>query len=210
MADLFYSYREPGDRSNTPPLLVRFEETTEQNAAITQATGIATFDHKLVALVSAPGARSEAACEVERTLPDGTVKRHPLNSFKYGEAAKLYKAGKEQTNIGTPLEHLPGINPAYVLNLKARGIHSIEMLHGASDNLSGELMGYRHWKEKAKDFIEVREKEAPKKHLEAELKQRDDTIANLQRQLDELVSRLGEPEKRKPGRPPKAEVAQAA
>jgi hypothetical protein len=210
MPDLFYSYREPGSPPNTPALLVRFEETSEQNVLITQATGVATFDHKLVALVSAPGSRSEAACEVERVLPDGTIKRHPLNSFKYAEALKLFKAGKEQTNIGTPLDQLPGIVPAYILNLKARGIHSIEMLDGASDNLSGELMGYRHWKEKARAYIETREKEAPKKQLEAALKQKDDQIANLQRQLDELVERLGEPEKRKPGRPRKEELLQAA
>lgn len=210
-APSIFRWRDPAWPQNLPSLVVIFREEAHLNDEWTTGNGYKTYDNVLMALVSPPGqVKSTAACEIERRLPDGTLKPHPINSRKYADAVKLYKEGKGGGAAGTPLKEL-GLEPGLIATMRARGIHSIEMLAEMSDGAGDELMGFRTFREKAQKFMALREKEAPTKRLEMELKQRDDMIASLQRQLNDLTAAVDAHEiKRGPGRPPKVREQEAA
>lgn len=189
-----YSWKDPSADPRTPALSIHFVHESVANAQFS-AGGVQHYDDVLMAYVAPMGMpKSNAACEIERTLPDGTVVVNAFNMAKYGAAVRLYKAGTSAEELGTPLRDLIGMTPALVMNLKAKGLHTVEMLADTADSMSGELMGFWEWRDKARKHIEAREKNAPTVRLEMELAQRDETIASMQRQLEELRA-LVEPAK---------------
>jgi len=204
-----FRYKDPNMDPRHPGMSVRFREHAEKNDPASLEQGFDVFDNVLVAYVAPVGMpKSEASCEIERKLPDGTVKPHPIHSKKYAELVKLYKEGAGEGSVGTPLSLL-NLPPGTIASLKARGIHTVEMLADLSDSAGGEMMGYRETREKAQQFLALREKNAPMIKLEAiEEKHRQET-ESLRRQIAELEERFGHPEKRGPGRPRK-EVPEAA
>lgn len=203
---VMFRWKNPNEPAHEKALMVRFEVISQRNEAATADNGgIPTFDSVLMAYVAPIGMpRSDAACEIERTLPDGTVVPNRFNSAKYAEVIRQYKAGADAVHLGTPLKEMPGIDPGMIANLKARGIHTVEMLAEAPDSANGDLMGLMGWVEKAKNYVALVAKEAPGKHLKAELEKRDKELASLQRQFDELKGAMlanGIEPKRRPGRP---------
>lgn len=201
--NVLFRYREPNAPANQPGMSVRFREHEEKNEAASAASGYDTYDNVLVAYVAPVGQpKSEASCEIERRLPDGSVKPHPIHSRKYAELVKLYKEGAGEGAIGTPLKLL-NLTPGTIASLRARGVHSVEMLADLSDSAGGEMMGFRGDREKAQQFLALREKNAPLVAVDALKEEHAKEIASLQRQIAELNERFGEPEPRKPGRPRK-------
>lgn len=190
-----YRWKDPSLPPNAPALQVYFLQEPQVNAEATAATGVQTYDNVLTAYVAPMGMpKSNVAHEIERTLPDGTVKTNLFYANKYGEQVKAYKAGTGAEELGTPLRDLVGMTPAVIMNLKSRGVHTVEMLAEMQDSAGGDLMGFWDWRDRARKHIEAREKEAPTKRLEMELASRDALIASMQRQLDEMKASLAEEE----------------
>lgn len=188
-----YRWKDPSLPPGAPQLSVHFERHSQVNTAVTTATGKQSYDDVLIAVVAPMGMpKSNVHAEIERVLPDGTVIAHEHNMAKYGEQVRLYKAGTGAEAVGTPLRDLISITPATIMNLKARGLHTVEMLADTPDSMSGDMMGFWDWRDKARKHIEAREKNAPTVRLEMELAQRDETIGSLQRQLDELKALVDE------------------
>jgi len=188
-APQFYRWKDPTLPPNAPALAVYFVQDAQVNEAVTRETGKQTYDNVLIIYVAPMGMpKSNVAYEVKRTLPDGTEKINQPVAYKYAEQIRLYEAGTTAEAAGTPLRDLIGMTPATNLTLKARGIHTIEMLAEIPDSGGGELMGFYELRDRARKYLEAREKEAPAKHLEAELKARDDEIASLKRQMNELAA----------------------
>lgn len=186
-----FRWKDPAVDPHLPALAIYFEPTPVINDEVTRQTGKQTYDDVLIAYVAPIGQpKSEASHEIERRLPDGTVKVNHFYSMKYAEPLKHYKAGAEAETLGTPLKDLIGMTPAIAMNLKARGIHTVEMLAEMPDAAGNDLMGFWDLRDRAKRHLEAREKEAPAKHLEAELKARDDEIASLKRQMNELAAMM--------------------
>lgn len=206
-----FRWKDPASHPQAPALAIYFEPMAQVNDAATRETGKQTYDNVLIAYVAPIGQpKSEASHEVERTLPDGTVKVNHHYAMKYAEPLKFYKAGTEAETLGTPLRDLLGMTPATAMNLKARGVHTIEMMAEMPDSAGNDMMGFWDLRDRAKKHLEAREKEAPAKHLEAELAQRDALITSQQRQIDELRALIGDqPERRGPGRPRKTDVERA-
>src|SRR5262245_8856400 len=108
-----YRWRDPQWPTHLPSLSVYFVEEPQVNAEATAQTGIQTYDSVLVAYVAPAGMpKSNVAHEIRRRLPDGTVKNHPVNDFKYAEQLKHFDAGTEAEALGTPLKDLIGMTPA--------------------------------------------------------------------------------------------------
>lgn len=204
-----YRWRDPNWPREIPSLSVHFIMESQVNAEWTAKTGVQTYDNVLIAYVAPMGMpKSNAAHEIERTLPDGQVKVNQFYAGKYGEQIKHYKAGTMAETIGTPLKDLVGMTPAMAMNLRGRGIHTIEMLAEMPDGAGNELMGFWDLRDRAKKHLEHREKNAPMVKLEAMEEAHKAEVASLRRQLDELLARVGdEPQKRGPGRPPKVQEA---
>jgi hypothetical protein len=207
--NVLFRYKDPNMDPRHPGLSVRFREHEEKNDKASAESGFDTYDNVLVAYVAPVGQpKSEASCEVERKLPDGTVKVHAVNSRKYADLIKLYKEGAGEGSVGTPLKLL-NLTPGTIASLRARGIHSVEMLGDISDSGGAELMSFREYRDKAQQFLALREKNAPMVAVDALKEEHAKEIASLRRQLEEMNERFGEPEARKPGRPRK-EAAEAA
>lgn len=186
-AQVIYRWKDPSLPPDAPALAVYFLEDAQVNETVTRETGVQTYDSVLVAYISPMGRpKSNAAHEIKRTFPDGTVKVNQLYANKYGEQLKAYEAGHSAEALGTPLKDLVGMSKATAMNLRARGISTIEMLADMTDNAGGDIMGFWELRDKAKKHIETREKNAPKVHLEMELAERDRLIASMQRQMDDL------------------------
>lgn len=186
-----FRWKDPSEPQHVPALTVEAKVLSLRNEEWTAQTGKPSFDSVLMFNVSAPGmVRSNAACEIERTLPDGTVKKNAANSYKYASVLEAYRKGAESGHLGTPLTELPGMDPGLMSNLKARGIHTVEMLSETSDSAIGDLMGLMGWIDRAKKHLTAIEKAAPGKHLEAELKKRDDAYADLSRQFEDLKAAI--------------------
>lgn len=182
-----YTWKDPRSNPNEKPLACHFVEEKEVNEEVTAQTGVQTYNNVLTIHVYPLGQpKSDVAHEIERTLPDGTVKVNQFNANKYGGPLALYRAGRTAESAGTPLRDLPGMSAGTEANLKARGIHTIEMLAEMSDGSAQDIMGFWALREKANTFMQVKRENAPGIKMAAELAERDQTISSLQRQLDEL------------------------
>ncbi len=203
-------WRDPQADPRSAPLVVFFKEQAQRNKDVSEKEGYDCFDNVLIAEVqSGAQAKSSVCIEIERKHPNGTTVINQYNYRKYKQVVDDWKSGSAGLGVGTPLTFLPGMDAGRIASLKAQGVHWIESLADMPDSSAGEMMGFHKLKQEAGKFLELREKNAPMVKMDAELKQRDDTIANLQRQLDDLIARFGEaPEQRRgPGRPRKEEAA---
>ncbi len=207
-----YPWRDPMAPPQSPALCVYFMNEEKLNEAVTAATGINTFDNVLTAYISAkPQDKSNVAHEIRRTFPDGTVKQTAM-AFKYAEPLKHYDAGTAAEALGTPLKEILGIHPGAIMSLKARGISTIEVLAGLPDSSGQELMGFWEWRDKARNYIAHREKNAPLvkvEALEAKHKKEMDALQAKVDALSALVQTMPVPPevpiaRRGPGRPKNA------
>ncbi len=193
-----FRWKDPSLPPGAPALQVFFLEEAKVNDAETEKTGIQTYDNILVAYVSPMGmAKSNVAKEFERTLPDGTVIVNRENSAKYAEQVKHYKAGTDSAAVGTPLKDLIGMTPAIQMGLRARGVHTIEMLGDMPDAAGNDFMGFWELREKAKKHLETREKNAPMVRVEALEAKHAEEVAALKQQIEELAALVNKPEKTK-------------
>lgn len=197
-----YRWKDPTLPPNAPALSVYFLQEPQVNSEETAKTGVQTYDNVLIAYVAPMGMpKSNAAHEVERTLPDGTVKVNPYIAAKYGEQIKLYKAGTASEAVGTPLRDLVGMTAATAMNLKARGIHTIEMLGDMPDASGGDVMGFWELRSRAQKHMEHRKENAPAVRMDAMEAAHQKEVADLKKQIEELAAMVNTPEKRGPGRP---------
>lgn len=191
-----YSWKDRTLPPNAPALQIYFLQEPQVNAEATEKTGVQTYDNVIVGYVSPMGMpKSNVALEMERQLPDGTVKVHQINATKYAEPLSLFKKGIASESTGTPLRDLVGITPAIIMTMKAKGIHTVEMLADMPDAAGQDLMGFWEWREKARKHIEHREKNAPMVKLEAIEERHKKEIADLQQQVHDLTAILN---KKKP------------
>lgn len=128
-------------------------------------------------------------------------------------AYEAWKRGQEIPDNGTPLAAWAGVSPEQVEALKSIGLRTVEAVADLTDREITEkpMPGLRTLREMAKRFVTTLDKGA----VTGALKQKDDEIAALKAQLDELADlvrgKTEEPEedseevvKRGPGRPRKA------
>lgn len=203
-----YRWKDPNLSPNAPALQVYFLQEPQVNADATAESGVQTYDNVLIAVVAPMGMpKSNVHHEVERVLPDGKVKIKPEYAAKYAEQIKLYKAGVGSEATGTPLRDLIGMTPATIMNLKTRGIHTVEMLADMPDGAGGEMMGFWDFREKARKHIELREKNAPMVRMEAIEARHKAEVDALKQQLADLTAAVN---KRGPGRPRKEEQQEEA
>lgn len=104
-----------------------------------------------------------------------------------------FKAGiaADEQSSGTPLKHMPGISAAQVRELEHFHVKTVEQLAEMADEHASKFMGIQALKSKARQFILVTKGEAPLLMVKAELQQRDDQIAALRAQVEQLIQLRG-------------------
>lgn len=124
-----------------------------------------------------------------------------------------WRNGQQLPETGTPLAAWPGVSPEQADALKMMGIRSVEEYANASDGVinSVPFPGARELKAAAQSYL----KSADRQAITNDLAKKDDEIATLKEQLEEMRQmflesqgiKADEPKRR--GRPPKSEDAAA-
>ena len=109
---------------------------------------------------------------------------------RWPQAWEAYESKAVQVHEGTPLDMWPNaaLTKTDVLNMKARGIHTVEMLAQVNDtNLDSLGLGGRSMRDKAAAWLKNAGGGAEVMRLAAENKTLKDDIAFMKLQLDELL-----------------------
>lgn len=126
---------------------------------------------------------------------------------RFHEEYGRFKAGEQEAAqaVGTPLSQWPAISRALAKDFAALNIHTVEQLAQLSDTGKQAFgMGANEWSVKAKAFLETASNSATAQKYASENEALKRDIELLKGQIAEISARSGQPEKRGPGRPPKA------
>jgi hypothetical protein len=116
---------------------------------------------------------------------------------QWAAAFGRYKEGLEPSVDGVPLEAWARLTPAQVANYKALGVKTVENVAGMSDQVCNKVaMGAMADRTAAKAYLESAKDGALAQKQALVIERQDQTIADLQRQINELAA-LAEKPKRK-------------
>jgi hypothetical protein len=111
---------------------------------------------------------------------------------QYAQQYQAFKNKQEQPITGTPLSVLPFLTMAQVADLNAASVKTAEQLVSMPDVLAQKFMGMNSLRKRAKDFLDAAAGNAPVERLNKELEARDNTIATLQKALDDQGKKIEE------------------
>jgi len=169
---------EDGQQSEADKrLLVLFYRATVKNEPKSIEAGRPIFDEIDLVKIITPGSR-------DSFVGDATLEYQQ----RFAPQWARYKAGREQTSSGTPLNQLPWMSIAQVEEFKAVGCHTIEQLVGMSDAVSQKFMGHHDLKRRAQLYLDAAKDAAPTLKMQAELEKRDEEIKTLQTQVAALLA----------------------
>lgn len=132
----------------------------------------------------------DATCNVVRPVTKS-------DTIEFAREYMAFKAGQEAPIEGTPLTVVPFLTKAQCLEMAAVGIKTCEQLRDISDVNGQKFMGFQGLRRKVIAYLESAEKNAGAQKLQAELEKRDEAIAGLQRQIEEMVKAASRAEKGK-------------
>jgi hypothetical protein len=105
---------------------------------------------------------------------------------EYAKWKQSQPTSEEQMNSGTLLENLPGMLPSQIADLKHFNIRTVEHLANTSDSNVQKVGAINALKQRAKDYLATAAGMAPTTELRAAIKEKDNQIAALERQMKEL------------------------
>lgn len=167
------------------PLLRFYTEPVEQTALSAQEGRPVYKDVDYVGITN-PGSRDEVVLVAEKK-----AKTDEYVAWAY----KKWKATQEQVVDGTPVETVPFLGKAVVLELKAINIHTLEQLALAPEPALQRMMGLRDLKKKAEAYIAAAKDSALVSKMQHELNQRDNEIAAMKAQIAQMSARFDEMQK---------------
>lgn len=109
---------------------------------------------------------------------------------RFPQEWKNFLAGVKESEQagGTPLKLMPGISAAQVRELEHFHVHTVEQLADIADANASKFMGIQALKNEARAYLLRAKEGAAGKTLARELEKRDLQIANLESQLQQLLS----------------------
>lgn len=187
-----------------------FEMRAIPNPRKSREQGRPIFDELEYVMIYIVGDKNTVASE---RVKDEHRKRWP-NEYA------AFKAGRQQSSSGTPIEQWPALGISQVAEFKALHIHTVEDLAALTDAGIGKIgVGGRTWVERAKAFLEAASGGAPADRLQHENDQLRAQLDAMERKFADLSARveerlgddapavsgslIGESERRGPGRPRK-------
>lgn len=174
-------------------LFVRFRLDQVKNEQKSIEAGRHIYEDLACVRVQVPGDKDNVIDE-PITLDRGVLSNpgHPKNyPLRFPKQWAAFKAGQSQeATSGTPLKHWPQIGRAEAAEMAYFGIHTVEQLAGMSDSTAQRGMNWQSRKQAAQDFLSAAKDGAHLTQLRAELDKRDEQIAGLQKQHDDLVASL--------------------
>jgi hypothetical protein len=110
-----------------------------------------------------------------------------VDEHRWPEEWRAYREKRTNPTVGTPLDKLPFLTKAQVLEFQATGIRTAENLRDMPDSVSQKFMGINAVRSRVKAFLDAAEGVAISDKYQAELQTRDEQIAALQKQMQELL-----------------------
>ncbi len=188
--------REAGAPQQVPQLGVGFFVRPVQHSKQSKLAGHPVFVDREWFVCVVPGDRNS---RIERPATDMDKRRFPVSyaAFKATET-------KAPVN-GFRIEEWPQVTRAMAMTLKAAHIDTVEALAEVGDgNIDKIGHSGRELRSKAQAFVAMAKDSAAVQAIKAESDRKDATLADMQRQINELAAQL---QKRGPGRPPNVNAA---
>src|SRR5688572_1284608 len=193
-------------------LQVRF--TTEErlnHAMMTRVSEINIAHEDRAALLDHAGKLKEAEEERAKKLPEGNIYRKvefitiavpgskdtihrpviPADKARFRAKYEAFKNAQGEPVEGTPVEQLPEIKHTQVTDLKYVGVTTIEQLAKVADSSPMmNMMGGVGLKQRAAAWVAKNRKSSVITQTNEALKERDDKIEALQKQMAELLASM--------------------
>jgi len=184
-------------------VMIFFHDVAVQNNAKTREAGRPIFETKTFLQKIVPGDR---LLDVDRPMRPGDPEEFP-------EAWARYQAKQENRIDGTPIEAWPIMTVTMAAEMKALRIYTVEQFASLPDSAGRNIMGFSDLRDKARRFLLAAKDSALLEKTAAANAEKDQTIAELTKQVRDLTEKVaaltgGQPARKKPG--PKAKAAVAA
>lgn len=158
-------------------LLVRFFMKNTQDKTESAKQGRPIFKERECIEIRFPGNRSDA---VARPATDA-------DKMRFHRHYEAFLKRTEAPSEGTPLLEWGGISRTQAEELAFYHVKTVEHLANLAENHCRQFMGIQELKRKAKEFIAAAEAGVSIAELKEELKRRDEQIATMQKQMDEIL-----------------------
>ena len=178
--------QQQGQMPNKHGLYVEFYLDAVPDPAATLEAGHPKFKEVPFVMIMVPGDKTSV---IRRPVRTGQHRKDDNNRFHNEYVAFLQK--KDAPVDGYPLTEWAAISKSQVLELQYFGFKTVEHLANITDTNAQKGMGLITLRNKARLFIETSKEGAPLLRMQEELKGRDDLIAALQMQMDEMKTELG-------------------
>ena len=179
-------------------LIVRFYYDGLQNSEKTEAAGRPIFDEVEFIEIRIPGEKNEIRARPVRYR----------DRLEFAAAYAAFKNGQAAPASGTPLDKLPFLTKAQVLEFQAVGLKTAENLRDMSDANAQRFMGINTVRKRVADFLAAADGNAPLEQMRSELEKRDAEIEVLRQQVAGIAGRVDAVPPKRRGRPPKVRAAE--
>ena len=175
------------EQNNSHGLYAEFYPHAVQNKQKTLEAGRPIYEEMDYIRIMVPGDKSSV---IERPIRMGNTPMH--DNHRFAREFALYKQGSEQQLVGTPLVEWPVISRSQCKELDFFNVKTVEQLADMPDTAVQNFAGVGQLRELAKRFMVQAKEGAPLLQMQTELGVRDEQIANMQAQINELIGELGE------------------
>lgn len=176
----------PQNNGRSPRPVLRFYTEPVEQTALSAQEGRPVYKDVDYVGITNPGSRDEIVL---------VASKKAATDEYIAWAYKKWKATQEQVVDGTPVETVPFLSKAVVMELKAINIHTLEHLASAPEPALQRMMGLRDLKKKAEAFIAAAKDTAVVSKMQHELSQRDAEIASLKASMAQMSARFDEMQK---------------
>jgi len=147
--------------------------------------------------IKIPGNRNSGVC---RPAKPRDIQRFP----RHYQAFKNRVEGEEDKIEGTLLAEWPVVTRSMVEELAFYNVKTVEQLANMSDSNSQQFMGMTSLKIKAQQWLDAAKEQKAATELQSELDKRDEQIAAMQAQIEELMAAQKAPKAKRKKAAPKA------
>ena len=125
---------------------------------------------------------------------DNVIHREVMESDKirWPKEYEAFKAGKDEQTEGTPLSAWPVMTSEQVEELRYFKIFTVEQLADLRDDLAQKFAGINSLRVRARDFLALAKDTSVATKMRADLEARDQRIAALEKQIEDLGKKMDE------------------
>ncbi len=110
-----------------------------------------------------------------------------IHKLRYPEEWAAYLNHQAAPSKGTPIDKLPFLTKARVLELQSLGLKTAENIRDIADVNAVKIMDFQRLRQRVNDFLDEQAKLAPLETMRREVEKRDEQIELMQKQIATLM-----------------------